>query len=55
MSKTEKIRKIPTESVSMFSVGYTKKGNDGNMWKIIETSSSTYLFTKHITNKERAN
>jgi hypothetical protein len=46
MPKTEKIRKSPTESASMFSIGYTKKGNDGNMWKIIETSSGVHRWQK---------
>jgi len=32
MPKTEKIRKSPIESATKFSIGYVKKGNDGNMW-----------------------
>jgi hypothetical protein len=33
MSKTQKIRKGPSESATQFSVGTIKKGNDGNKWK----------------------
>ena len=46
MPKTEKIRKSPTESATMFSIGYVKKGNDGNTWKIIATSSGVYRWQK---------
>jgi hypothetical protein len=46
MSKTEKIRKSPSESATMFSVGTVKKGNDGNMWKIIATASGVHRWSK---------
>jgi hypothetical protein len=46
MPKTEKIRKSPIESATKFSIGYVKKGNDGNMWKIIATSSGTHRWQK---------
>ena len=49
MPKTERIRKSPTESATMFSIGYNKKGNDGNTWKIIATSSGVHRWQK-ITN-----
>ena len=49
MSKTEKVRKGPSESATKFSIGFIKKGNDGNMWKIISTSSGTHRWQK-ITN-----
>jgi hypothetical protein len=49
MPKTEKIRKSPSESATKFSIGNIKKGNDGNMWKIISTSSGTHRWQK-ITN-----
>lgn len=49
MPKTEKIRKSPTESATKFSIGNIKKGNDGNMWKIIATSSGVHRWQK-ITN-----
>lgn len=50
MPKTEKIRKSPSESATKFSIGNIKKGNDGNMWKIIATSSGVHRWQK-ITNK----
>jgi hypothetical protein len=46
MPKTEKIRKSPIESATKFSIGYVKKGNDGNMWKIIATSSGVHRWQK---------
>jgi len=49
MPKTEKIRKSPTESATMFGVGDVKKGNDGNTWKIIATSSGVHRWQK-LTN-----
>ena len=49
MPKTEKIRKSPTESATMFGIGDIKKGNDGNTWKIIATSSGVHRWQK-ITN-----
>lgn len=49
MPKTEKIRKSPSESATKFSIGNIKKGNDGNMWKIIATSSGTHRWQK-VTN-----
>jgi hypothetical protein len=46
MSKTEKIRKGPTESATQFPVGTIKKGNDGNKWKIIETGTGVHRWSK---------
>jgi hypothetical protein len=46
VSKTEKIRKSPSESATMFSIGTVKKGNDGNMWKIIATTSGVHRWSK---------
>ena len=46
MSKTQKIRKGPSESATQFSVGTMKKGNDGNKWKITETSSGVHRWSK---------
>ena len=39
MPKTEKVRKGPSESATKFSVGFVKKGNDGNMWNIVATAA----------------
>jgi hypothetical protein len=46
MSKTEKVRKSPSESATKFSVGTIKKGNDGNMWKIIATAAGVHRWSK---------
>ena len=46
MSKTEKVRKSPSESATEFSVGFVKKGNDGNMWKIIATAAGVHRWAK---------
>lgn len=32
-------RPSPSESATLFKVGTVKKGNDGNMWIIIQTKS----------------
>jgi hypothetical protein len=34
------IRKGPTESANNFTIGTKKRGNDGNMWVIIQTKNS---------------
>ena len=46
MSKTEKVRKGPSESATKFSVGFVKKGNDGNMWKIVATTAGVHRWSK---------
>ena len=46
MSKTEKVRKGPSESATKFSVGFVKKGNDGNMWKIVATAAGVHRWSK---------
>ena len=46
MSKTEKVRKGPSESATKFSVGFVKKGNDGNMWKIVTTAAGVHRWGK---------
>ena len=49
MTKTVKsntnTRKGPSESATAFSVGTVKMGNDGNMWKIIITSTGTHRWS----------
>ena len=47
MTKTEKsnTRKGPPESATAFSVGTVKRGNDGNMWKIITTVAGTHRWS----------
>jgi len=51
MSKTEKIRKGPSESATIFPIGTIKKGNDGNKWKIIETDSGVHRWSKMTVTK----
>lgn len=50
MIKTLKIRKGPSDSATKFKVGTKKKGNDGNMWKIVENKNGTKRWLK-ISNK----
>jgi len=38
-------RKGPAESATAFSVGTIKKGNDGNMWKIIITATGIHRWS----------
>ena len=47
MTLTEKsnIRKGPPESATAFSIGTVKKGNDGNMWKIIVTKTGIHRWS----------
>jgi hypothetical protein len=46
MSKTVKVRKGPSESATKFSIGFVKKGNDGNMWKIVATTAGVHRWSK---------
>ena len=46
MSKTLKIRKGPSYSAIKYSEGTKKKGNDGNMWKIVKTKKGTKRWLK---------
>ena len=47
MSKTEKVRKGPSESATKFSIGFVKKGcNGGNMWKIVATKTGVHRWSK---------
>jgi hypothetical protein len=49
MTKTVKsntnTRKGPSESATAFSVGTVKRGNDGNMWKIITTVAGIHRWS----------
>jgi hypothetical protein len=60
MAKTLKVRKGPAFSATKFSVGTKKKGNDGNMWKIVQNKNGTNRWlkiskvnskTKNVSNK----
>jgi hypothetical protein len=39
-------RKGPTESATKFSIGTTKRGNDGKLWTIISTTSGVHRWAK---------
>ena len=46
MTNTLKTRKGPSSSATKSSVGTKKKGNDGNMWKIVKTKNGTKRWLK---------
>ena len=46
MAKTLKIRKGPSSSATKSSVGTKKKGNDGNMWKVVKNKNGTKRWVK---------
>ena len=53
MGKTLKIRKGPASSATKFSIGTKKKGNDGNMWKIVQNKNGTKRWLKISNNKSK--
>lgn len=55
MTNTLKTRKGPSSSATKSSVGTKKKGNDGNMWKIVKTKNGTKRWVKvsSVTLKNR--
>ena len=55
MTNTLKMRKGPSSSATKSSVGTKKKGNDGNMWKIVKTKNGTkrWLKMSNVTLKNR--
>jgi hypothetical protein len=55
MNKTLKTRKGPSSSATKYSVGTKKKGNDGNMWKIVKNKNGTkrWLKMSNVTLKNR--
>lgn len=53
MSKSLKKRKGPSESATKFNLGTKKKGNDGNMWKIVENKNGTKRWLKISNNKSK--
>ena len=46
MPKTLKVRKGPSSSATKFNLGIKKKGNDGNMWKVVKNKSGTKRWLK---------
>ena len=61
MTKTAKsntntnTRKGPSESATAFSVGTVKKGNDGNIWKIIITATGVHRWSVIKSNNDTTN
>ena len=53
MTTTLKIRKGPHVSATKQLIGTKKKGNDGNMWKVIENKNGIKRWLKISTNKTR--
>ena len=48
-------RKGPSESATAFSVGSVKRGNDGNMWKIIITATGVHRWSVIKSNNGTTN
>ena len=46
MTKTLKKRKGPFDSAANFKIGTKKRGNDGNMWKVVKTSKGAKRWQK---------
>ena len=55
MAKTLKTRKGPSSSATKSSVGTKKKGNDGNMWKVVKNKNGTkrWLKISNVTLKNK--
>ena len=55
MTTTLRTRKGPSSSATKSSVGTKKKGNDGNMWKIVKNKNGTkrWLKMSNVTLKNR--
>jgi hypothetical protein len=50
MAPANKTRKSPSASATKFGVGVKKRGNDGNMWQIVETKTGTKRWLKVASN-----
>ena len=50
MAPANKTRKSPSASATKFGVGVKKRGNDGNMWQIVETKTGTKRWLKIASN-----
>ena len=48
-------RPSPTESATLYPIGYEKEGNDGNMWRIIEDKNGVRRWSKFITVNKTTN
>jgi len=52
IDKNIKLRPSPSVSATSLKIGTKMKGNDGNMWFIVETQNGTKRWKKH-TNKSK--
>ena len=52
MTKTKK-RKAPSDHAKEFSLGHQKKGNDGNMWEIVENKNGVKRWKKIASGKTK--
>ena len=52
MTKSKK-RKAPSNHAKEFSLGYQKKGNDGNMWEIVENKNNVKRWKKISSGKTK--
>jgi hypothetical protein len=50
MAPANKTRKSPAASATKFGVGVKKRGNDGNMWQIVQTKTGTKRWLKVASN-----
>ena len=50
MAPANKTRKSPSASATKFGVGVKKRGNDGNMWQIVQTKTGTKRWLKVTSN-----
>ena len=50
MAPANKTRKSPSASATKFGIGVKKRGNDGNMWQIVQTKTGTKRWLKVASN-----
>jgi hypothetical protein len=48
------IRPSPSESAKLYKIGQTKKGNDGNLYKVILTANNKHRWVKQNSKKKRS-
>ena len=47
------MRKGPEESATSFSIGFKKKGNDGNIWSIVKNKNGVKRWKKTHKKKKK--
>ena len=52
MNKTLKKRKAPTHSATKYNIGTRKKGNDGNIWKVVKNKNNIKRWVKVSNTKK---